>query len=243
MTDHDEQDRLVRLLAPEHRLAEQTRRPDGPAAEELLNTITTMARTTASTTGVDITGPAPAGGASRPTSWFGRRRLAFAVPTLAALGALAAVVAVNLPSGPADPGPAQVAPSGAASGTPGGQPSPAPSLRPVGRALSIVPETDHIVVTIVDPTADPARYQAELEKHGLDIEITVAPVPAERVGRVVFMETGPDAEVETIESPGNCTANGNCSVGVRIPLDFRSYARIVFGRAPLPGEQPLTEEG
>ncbi|MEO3923532.1 hypothetical protein ABGB07_06690 [Micromonosporaceae bacterium B7E4] len=189
------------------------------------------------------TEPAPVRTPDRSGSWFARYRLSFAVPTVAALGALVAVFALAMPGDPADPGPAQVAPTGPAGTAPGGPASPAPSLRPVAHALSIVPEADHIVVTIVDPTADPARYQAELKKHGLDIEITVAPVPAEKVGRVIFMETGPDAEVETIESPGNCTANGNCSVGVPIPLDFRSYARIVFGRTALPGEQPMTEQG
>ncbi|GIG89512.1 hypothetical protein [Plantactinospora endophytica] len=231
MTDHDEQDRLIRLLAPEHHVADSAWEPDGPVARELLQII--MTTSTAE--------PAPVRIPRRPGSWFAGRRFAFAVPTVAALGALVAVVALALPGDPASPELTQVAPSGPPTAASNGPASPAPSLRPV--ALSIVPGAEYIVVTIVDPIADPARYQAELKKYGLDIEITVAPVPAERVGRVVFMETGPDAEVETIESPGNCTANGNCSVGIRIPLNFKSYARIVFGRTPLPGESPMTEEG
>lgn len=219
MTNIDEQDRLIGLLAPRHRIPEAVQDPAGPAAAELRRLI--------------MQAPAaprarPARTASRLAAWFVPRRLAFAVPAATVTAGLVAVVALAVPSDPAPPS----GRIGAAS--PG-------TVRPVGNALRIVPSKDYIDITIIDPAADAERYNAELAEHGLDIEIALAPAGPDRVGRVVFMETedtGIGPALEVVEAPGDCTANGNCSIGVRVPVDFSSYARIVFGRTALPGEDP-----
>jgi hypothetical protein len=117
-----------------------------------------------------------------------------------------------------------------------------PSSSPVGgpapaNALSITESAGYLVITIKDPAADPARYQAELKRRGLDITITLAPARPDEVGKVVFAEVGEAGKLSYIEDPGHCTANGSCTVGVRVPLAFKSYARITFGRAPRPGEE------
>lgn len=121
-----------------------------------------------------------------------------------------------------------------------------PTSAPVGapsaaNALSISEDAGYLVITIKDPAADPARYQAELRRRGLNITIELAPARPEDVGKVVFSEIGDPEQLTYIEDPGRCTANGSCAVGIRVPEDFASYARITFGRTPLPGEE--TEAG
>lgn len=116
-----------------------------------------------------------------------------------------------------------------------------PVSAPVGApapasALSITEDAGHLVITIKDPAADPARYEAELKRRGLNITISLAPAPPDQVGKVIFEEVGESGTLSSIEDPGHCTANGSCVVGVKVPRDFTSYARITFGRAPLPGE-------
>lgn len=58
------------------------------------------------------------------------------------------------------------------------------------------------------------------------------------MGRLVFAETddagGPS--ITTLEAPGDCTGNGNCAVGIRVPTGYRGHATIVFGRTRIPGE-------
>ncbi|GAA2326458.1 hypothetical protein [Dactylosporangium salmoneum] len=112
---------------------------------------------------------------------------------------------------------------------------------PAANALSITEDAGYLVITIKDPAADPARYQAELRRRGLNITIELAPAQPEDVGKVVFAEVGDGGRLTYIEDPGRCTANGSCAVGVRVPAGFSSYARITFGRTPLPGEE--TEAG
>ncbi|ROT27122.1 hypothetical protein [Micromonospora sp. HM5-17] len=209
MTDlNDQPDHLVRLMLPQHRLLGTAAQPDGPAADDLLHAI--------------LRAPdpdrAPAGIRRRPWYRFSRRRLFIAVPTATALAAAIFVVSAVLPStggeGPLGPAPAQA------------------------QALEITEQDGHLVIKILDPVADPPRYQAELRKHGLNIELFVKPVRPELVGRVIFVEESAktDPELEVIEAPGNCKPDGGCAVGIRVPLGYQAAARVGIGRAPAPGE-------
>jgi hypothetical protein len=108
-------------------------------------------------------------------------------------------------------------------------------------ALRITSADEYLEIRIQDPAADPQRYRAELAAHGLDIELSLAAAEPDRVGRVVFQEDDVRG-IEPVEDPGNCTANGNCAVGVRVPVSYRGHARIVFGRTPLPGESVEGDE-
>jgi hypothetical protein len=102
-------------------------------------------------------------------------------------------------------------------------------------ALRITSADGYLEIRIEDPAADPRRYQAEIAAHGLDIELLLAPAEPDKVGRVVFQEDDIRG-ITLVEDPGNCAADGDCGVGVRVPLAFPGHARIVFGRTPLPGE-------
>ncbi|WP_426513451.1 hypothetical protein ACPPVO_24285 [Dactylosporangium sp. McL0621] len=151
--------------------------------------------------------------ADRPARVRTRRRGLIAVSVVAGLAAATFAVFAALPIS-----------------SPIGGPAPA-------NALSITEDAGYLVITIKDPAADPARYEAELKRRGLDIKINLAPARPEEVGKVVFDEVGESGRLSYIEDPGHCTSNGSCTVGVKVPLDFKSYARITFGRAPLPDEE------
>jgi len=161
---------------------------------------------------VAATTPTPA----KRRSWLTRhRRLVIALPTVAAAAALAFGISAALPtgSGPVGPAPAQ--------------------------ALQITKDNSYIIIKIKDPGADPQRYREELAKYNLNIELTLAPATPDQVGRIIFSEIGDTAggpDLEWIEAPGDCTANGNCSVGIKVPITFKSYAKIVIGRTAKPGE-------
>jgi hypothetical protein len=191
-----EQDRLIRTMAPEHRVPAATLSPTGPAATALLHDIV-------------VSGAE----APRRNPW---RRWLVAVPVVAAAAVVAFVVAGALPaSAPTSP---VIGPEPAQAG-----------------ALQIDRKDGYLEIVIRDPAADPARYREELARHGLDIELSLAPATPDQLGRVIFSEEGGPG-LEYIESPGNCTANGNCSVGIRVPLNYRDHAAVVFGRAARPGE-------
>ncbi|GGM05343.1 hypothetical protein ACFFX1_26425 [Dactylosporangium sucinum] len=184
-----DQDRLVRLLAPPRAVPPAAADPDGPAATALLESIRHANRT-------------------RIRPWV---RPWIAIPAVAA-AAIAAFVVIAL--------------------LPGSGPAPA-------HALDITRDSQYITIRILDPDADPARYRQELARHGLNIELTLVPVDAGQVGRVVFSEvgdTGNGPTIEYVESPGHCSPNGSCAVAVRVPVTFASYARLSFGRAAKPGE-------
>jgi hypothetical protein len=116
-----------------------------------------------------------------------------------------------------------------------------PESAPVGptparaAALQITSSDDYLEIRIQDPAADPQRYREELAARGLDIELSLAAAEPGKVGRVVFQEDDIRG-IELVEAPGNCAADGDCGVGVRVPLSYRGHATIVFGRTPLPGE-------
>ena len=101
--------------------------------------------------------------------------------------------------------------------------------------LKITTGDKYLEIRILDPAADPQRYQEELAAHGLNVELSLAAAEPGDVGRVIFQEEDTPG-IKPVEAPGNCTANGNCGVGVQVPLSYRGHARIVFGRTPLPGE-------
>ncbi|TDC84109.1 hypothetical protein E1193_06825 [Micromonospora sp. KC606] len=225
MTDTDEQhDRLIRLLSPQFSIPRSASEPTGPAADELRQLIMGVPTVSPVTelTKQDVQPTKAAGG--RHKTWSLRRRLAFAGPALAGLGALAFVVSAVLPeSSPVGPTPAQA------------------------NTLQISQEGAHLDVKILDSVADPQRYKAELARHGLNIDLKLAPATADRVGRIIFLEESSPG-ITTIEAPGDCTAGGNCSVGVRVPLDYKGQAVIVFGRTPKTGETvegdaPVLTEG
>jgi hypothetical protein len=172
-----------------------------------------------------------------------RRRLRFTAPLVAGLAAVAMVASWLLPN--------------------------VGGLGPEhASALDIKKENGYYIVTVKDLFADPERYQKQLRDFGLDISLKVDPVSPGLVG-IIFTPYDPrlnglspaeqarrDDVIHPIEEPGNCARVTRCTIGLRIPMDYRPYkgpesrgpATISLGREARPGERhvgfgPLNNPG
>jgi hypothetical protein len=121
--------------------------------------------------------------------------------------------------------------------------------RPASAALDIRREGGYYVVTVRDLFADPKLYQAQLRAKQLDITLRVVPVSPSLVGAVfppfdkrydglTFEEMArrPDL-IAPIHSPGTCTFEARCTIGVKVPVGYRGHADIRLGRKGRPGER------
>lgn len=117
------------------------------------------------------------------------------------------------------------------SGTPGIGPATA-------QALNFTSDGRYLIVTVRDPLTDPARYRAEFAAHHLNIKLKLVPASPSIVGAVVYSDGG--RGMTPITARGRCFTGGGgdvCPVGVRVAVNYRGSAEIVFGRAARPGEQ------
>ncbi|MEU8798899.1 hypothetical protein [Spirillospora sp. NPDC048819] len=171
-----------------------------------------------------------------------RLRLRLTVPLVAGLAAVAVLTSWFLP------------------GSTGLGPEPA-------AALDIRKEGGYYIITVKDAFADPERYQRQLGDLGLDISLEVQPVSPGLEG-TIFTPYDPrtnrlappeqvhpaDGLIHPIERPGDCARATRCTIGLRIPVDFRpnpdwqSMPTISLGRKARPGERykgfgPLNNPG
>ncbi|MEV4800467.1 hypothetical protein AB0K18_10670 [Nonomuraea sp. NPDC049421] len=109
-------------------------------------------------------------------------------------------------------------------------------------ALSFQREGGYLVVRIQDPNADPERYREEFRQRGMDIDLKLAPTSQDKAGTVLFMEDRDDP-AGRIEAIGGSCGQHACSVAVKVPVGYRSFARIVFGRTAEQGEMYDTGPG
>jgi hypothetical protein len=155
------------------------------------------------------------GAGSDGGSW--RRRLLIGVPVAAGL-AVAALIATSL-------------------GAPGQRVGPISVGPPQAQALSFTRHGHYIDVIVRNPLADPKRYRAEFAKYHLDVTLRLVPASPSIVGTLVY---GGGDGIVPITAVGKCFTGGGgnvCPVGVKVPVDFRGAATIVFGRAARPGER------
>ncbi|MFF0771031.1 hypothetical protein ACFYUK_19250 [Nonomuraea wenchangensis] len=116
------------------------------------------------------------------------------------------------------------------------------SQRAEAAVLSFQREDGYLVVRVQDPNADPGRYREEFRQRGMNIDLKLAPTSPEQAGKVLFMEDrdDPAGRIKAVE--GSCGEHA-CSVAVKVPVGYRSYASIVFGRAAEHGEMYDTGPG
>jgi len=149
-----------------------------------------------------------------------RRRLAFGLP-LAAMGVAAAVAA-----------------SLVITGTQARNQNLPPAAY---QALSFTTSSGYITVLVKNPYADPSWYNADFARHHLAITLRVVPVSPSLVGTVVFEDNAEGtSDVTPITEKGKCWTGGGgdeCTIGVKVPLDFHGQESIYFGRPARPGEQ------
>ncbi|GAA4610541.1 hypothetical protein GCM10023195_43620 [Actinoallomurus liliacearum] len=152
-----------------------------------------------------------------------RRALVIGLP-LAAAGVAASVVAASVLSG--SPSPQRQTPQAVRSVSPKIQLA----------ALTFSTQGRYLIVKVKDPLADPARYRKEFAAHGMNIDLRLVPASPSIVGTVVMSE----GAIKDMTARGKCRTGGGgdeCPVGVKIPIDYKEHATVVFGRAARPGEQ------
>jgi len=184
----------------------------------------------------EITGTHPASGA--PWRANGRRarrrrmrtRLLIGVPVAAAL-AIAGLIATSAGAPGQRVGPISVGPAKAQAAV-----------------LSITRHGRYLYVIVNNPVADPKMYRAEFARYHLDIGLQLVPASPSAAGTLVeeSESAGSGSQLQTITARGRCFTGGGepgggaagnqCPVGVRVPVDYRGWATLVFGRAARPGE-------
>jgi hypothetical protein len=112
------------------------------------------------------------------------------------------------------------------------------------QALSFTEQGDKLIVRVVDPNADPERYNADFKRMGLDITVRMIPVSPPSVGTMVSY-TGRNAndmkQLRWIEPGEKCPGTLNasdpgCQAGLELPKDYDGETVVDFGRAAKPGE-------
>ncbi len=152
-----------------------------------------------------------------------RKRLLIGVPVAAAL-AVVGLIATSAGAPGQHIGPVSVGPPKAQAA-----------------ALSFTRDGRFIDVIVRNPIADPKRYQAEFARYHLNIGLTLVPASPSIVGTLVAESLSAGAgQLTPITAVGKCYTGGGgnvCPVGVKVPIDYRGTATLVFGRAARPGEQ------
>lgn len=123
-------------------------------------------------------------------------------------------------------------------GRPGGRVGPIPVGPPKAEALVFTRHGQYIDVRVRNPVADSKRYRAEFRAHGLDITLKLVPASPSLVGTVVYFDGS--SAIKVLTAKGKCRTGGGgdvCPVGLRVPVDYRGAANLVFGRAARPGER------
>lgn len=111
-------------------------------------------------------------------------------------------------------------------------------------ALSFTQHGNNLIVRVVDPNADPKRYNAEFKKMGLNVTVKSVAVSPPWVGKMISYSGRNDEDMRQLRmvQPGelcNGTLNASdpgCQEGVELPKNYSGTTEIQFGRAAKKGE-------
>src|SRR5262249_43403876 len=112
-------------------------------------------------------------------------------------------------------------------------------------AVQITRKPTYYEARIVDPQAARKRFKAAFARYGLHIDVWLQPVSPHIVGTIVFEDQDERAQqsesegagIKMIYTPACRTASGaDCSIGLRVPLNFKGHAIVQIGRKAKPGE-------
>lgn len=112
------------------------------------------------------------------------------------------------------------------------------------QALSFTEQGDKLIVRVVDPNADPKRYNAEFKQMGLNIKVRAIPVSPPSVGDIISFSARNEREMDQLrrlepgeKCPGTLNASDpGCQGGLELPKDYDGKTVVDFGRAAKPGE-------
>ncbi|MFI7419185.1 hypothetical protein [Nonomuraea sp. NPDC049684] len=125
----------------------------------------------------------------------------------AALGALAASLAVVATLGPAS-----------------------------AAALDVKEEGGYFVIEVKDVFAKPEAYQQQLRDAGLDMKLRLLPSTPGSVGTVAPSTVEPDG-IKVIDRQEGCESAGGCPISIKVRRGFKGSAELVLGREARPGEE------
>jgi hypothetical protein len=155
------------------------------------------------------------------------RRLLVTGPVAAVLATAAVIAAAVGLSRPETAHPAR--PAASQSGQGSAQVSLGPHATRLA-ALSFRRHGHYLIVVVRNPDADPARYRREFAAHGLNVDLRMQPVAPAQVGQAIFLEDDGDGGVQIISVRRGC--HEACQYnGVLIPLHYKAFVRIIFGKA------------
>ncbi|MFC0627133.1 hypothetical protein [Kribbella deserti] len=119
-------------------------------------------------------------------------------------------------------------------------------------ALSFSRSGEYLIVRVIDPYADTAKYNAEFKKQGLDVQMTTSAASPSSVGQLgsirstsfppgktqLTNEESPLYKVKFTSEPELCNPyfTDPCQTVIKIPLDFKANLQLEFGRKAKPGE-------
>ncbi|MEV6284093.1 hypothetical protein [Kribbella sp. NPDC051770] len=111
------------------------------------------------------------------------------------------------------------------------------------QALSFTDSGNTVIVRVVDPNADPKRYNAEFKAMGLKVKVKTVPVSPPGVGKFITyaVPVGGGDGLRLLDPGEKCSGTLNasdpgCQDGVEVPKNLDGWAEIEFGRAAKKGE-------
>lgn len=109
---------------------------------------------------------------------------------------------------------------------------------PAQAAVSFRTAADgEIVATVRNPFAAEKQLDAAFAAHGLHIIVGLVPVSPSLVGTVVYSSDNSGNDAIQTTGHGACvTGGGGCSIGLKIPTDFKGRGYITLGRPAEAGE-------
>lgn len=137
----------------------------------------------------------------------------------AAIGAAAAVAAIVISAQVSGPRPAA---------------RPYPARLPAN-LVEFTRRDGTLTVKITDPRPQASQLTAIFKAHGLNINVSVIPVPPSLVGTIVYSDIPTTAELQG----GICKLNetGRCWIGFVLPAGFKGSGDLTVGRQARPGEK------
>lgn len=110
------------------------------------------------------------------------------------------------------------------------------------QALSVTEMGDKLIVRVIDPTADPKRYNAEFKKLGLNIKVNAVAVSPPFVGTIISF-TGRNAhdtaQLHRLEPGEKCNGTLNasdpgCQDGLEVAKNFDGESESKVSTSPSP---------
>lgn len=103
-------------------------------------------------------------------------------------------------------------------------------------AVDFTRDGNDYIVTVTDPERDSADLTAALKDKGFDITLRTVPVSPSLVGALVEKEFSNGTQPLQALQDEACLPGDQCTIGFRVPVDFKGTTAMTFGRQARSGE-------